>query len=368
MASYFGKALHLQLFGESHGPAIGMVLDGLPAGERVDEAALARLMARRAPGSGRHVSQRRETDRVRFLSGLKEGRTSGGPIAAWIENEDRRSQDYEALAEIYRPSHADFTARAKWGEAADLVGGGHFSGRLTAPLTVAGGIAMQCLARRGIRIGACLRRLGPVVGPGFARTELEPAELLADRGPIPFLTKAAREQGARALEAARAEGDALGGEIEVAVLGLPAGLGAPIFEGLENRLAQAYFAMPGLRGIAFGDGFEAAGMRASEHNDPYGRVDGEIRPLTNHAGGVLGGLSTGLPLLIRLAMKPTPSIARPQATVHRQSGEPRTLSVGGRHDPAIVLRAVPVAEAIAALVLFDQWLLERNPYELGSTT
>lgn len=364
MSSYFGKVLHLQIFGESHGPAIGMTLDGLPAGMPVDEANLAAFMARRAPGQQAWVTQRKEQDRLLFLSGLKDGKTAGTPLTAIIQNNDVRRSDYKELKNTYRPGHAEFTAHAKWGENVDLSGGGHFSGRLTAPLCIAGGLAKQMLTRQGIHIGACLRCLGPITSHGFDPIRVTKADLQdATQYPMPLLDSQARQEAADYLRTLQKKGDAVGGEIEVAAIGIPAGLGAPIFEGLENRLAQAFFAIPGLRGIAFGEGFHATTMCSSEHNDPYDTVDGKILPLSNHAGGILGGISTGLPLIIHLAMKPTPSIARPQKSVDRYTGEKKILEIHGRHDPAICIRAVPVAEAVAAIVLLDQWLTERSAYD-----
>lgn len=360
MASEFGKLLRVSLFGESHGRAVGVLLDGLPAGEELDLEALQRFMDRRRPGKDALSTARREPDRPRFLSGMTGGRTNGAPLCAVIENTDVRSADYRALADTPRPAHADYTAHVKWRGAADRRGGGHLSGRLTAPLCLAGAIAGQILARRGVRVGAHLAAVGDVRDEPFP---LRPTGALFEAlsaGGFPAIDEARGLQMQARISAAAAEGDSIGGVVECAAVGLPPGLGAPLFGGVENRLAGALFGIPAVKGLEFGAGFESAGWRGSRNNDPF-TVDGEGRIGTesNNCGGILGGITTGMPLLFRVAVKPTPSIGLPQRTVSLSRLRPETLTVGGRHDPCIAHRAVPVVEAVTAAVLLDL-LLEDN--------
>lgn len=360
MSSSFGKLLTVTLFGESHGPAVGAVIEGLPAGEPLDESALSAFLARRRPGSGALTSGREERDCPRFLSGLYEGRTTGSPLALLIENEAQRPADYEALKNTPRPSHADFTALKKYKGFADPRGGGHFSGRLTAPITAAGGIALQILARRGILLGTHLASVGENEDSPFP-TDLTDEELLAlSRSPFPVLSSEAGKVMRETIQAAKAAGDSVGGVIECAALHLPAGLGGPLFGGLESRLATVLFGIPGVKGVEFGSGFSGSRLTGSQNNDPFTLKNGKIQTITNHSGGVQGGITNGMPLLFRIAVKPTPSIRQEQATVDLKSGQQTVLSVGGRHDPCIALRAAPVVEAAAALVLTDLLLEEKG--------
>ena len=295
-----------------------------------------------------------------ILCGLVDGVTCGAPLAAVIENTNTRSKDYDELRDKPRPAHADFTAQVKYGGCQDVRGGGHFSGRLTAPLCIAGGIAIQILARRGIHIGAHIRSIANVEDRPFQPLG-EPLEVLAGvkRAPFPVLEERAGERMRAAILQAREAGDSVGGVVECIAQGAPAGLGNPMFQGLESQFSAALFAIPAVKGVEFGSGFEAARMRGSEHNDPFVIEDGAIRTRTNHAGGILGGISSGMPILFRTAFKPTPSIARKQRTVRLSTGTEADLQITGRHDPCIVPRAVPVVEAVTALVLLDA-LLDRN--------
>ena len=338
MSSSFGKNLVTTLFGESHSAAVGVVLDGFPAGFAPDLARLQAFLDRRAPGRGAHATARREADVPEFLSGLCDGRTCGTPIAAILRNADTRSGDYDELRRHPRPGHADYPMAVRTGGANDIRGGGHSSGRLTAGLCVAGGLCLQALEALGIAVrGRIAAIAGAAIGP-----EVDDAGLDA----------AARE----AIAAARAEGDSVGGVVECVAEGLPAGLGEPMFGGLENRLSQALFGIPAVKGVEFGNGFAAAALRGSENNDPYLMEDGRVRTTSNRHGGILGGMSTGMPLVLRVAIKPTPSIAREQATVDLAAGGDAALRVRGRHDPCIVPRAVPAVEAATALVLLDALL------------
>lgn len=359
MSSEFGNILRVSVFGQSHGKAIGVVVDGLPAGEAIDLEELQRFLDRRRPGTGPLSTARKETDVPEFLSGLEGGKTCGAPLCAVIKNADQHSKDYGELADKPRPGHADFTAWAKWGGHADMRGGGHFSGRLTAPLCVAGGIAKQILARRGIFVGAHLASVAGICDRPFP---LYPTAALFSEiaaKPFPVLDEAAGERMRAAILEAKNDLDSVGGVIECAAAGLPAGLGEPMFGGVENRLAAALFGIPAVKGVEFGEGFRAAELRGSENNDPFTVENGEIRAETNRAGGILGGITTGMPLVLRAAVKPTPSIGRPQKTVRLSAMEAAELTVHGRHDPCVAHRAVPVVEAVTAAVLLDM-LLEGN--------
>lgn len=354
MASYLGEHIHVSVFGQSHSPAIGVVVDGLPAGERVDMEELGRFLKRRAPGQNATSTPRKEADLPQFLSGLVDNVTCGAPLAALIENTNTRSQDYAQLRDKPRPGHADFTAQVKYGGFQDVAGGGHFSGRLTAPLCIAGGICLQMLKRRGIEVAAHIASVAGEADRPFDPMweSVETMEKLK-RAPFPVLDETAGERMRKVILQAKEEGDSVGGIVECLVTGVPAGLGEPMFGGMENRLAAALFGIPAVKGVEFGAGFGVAKMRGSENNDPFTVKDGKVVTETNHAGGILGGITNGMPLVFRLAFKPTPSIAREQQTVSLLKHQVEELVVTGRHDPCIVPRAVPVVEAVTALVLSD---------------
>ena len=354
MASYLGEHIHVSVFGQSHSPAIGVVVDGLPAGERVDMEELGRFLKRRAPGQNATSTPRKEADLPQFLSGLVDDVTCGAPLAALIENTNTRSQDYAQLRDKPRPGHADFTAQVKYGGFQDVAGGGHFSGRLTAPLCIAGGICLQMLKRRGIEVAAHIASVAGEADRPFdpMGESVETMEKLK-RAPFPVLDEKAGERMRKVILQAKEEGDSVGGIVECLVTGVPAGLGEPMFGGMENRLAAALFGIPAVKGVEFGVGFGVAKMRGSENNDPFTVKDGKVVTQTNHAGGILGGITNGMPLVFRLAFKPTPSIAKQQQTVSMSKKQVEELVVTGRHDPCIVPRAVPVVEAVTALVLSD---------------
>ena len=325
----FGENLKLTLFGESHGEAIGMVLDGFPAGESLDIDFIREQLARRAPGGSELSTARLEADDPVILSGLLDGHTTGAPLSAIIRNTDARSADYKP--EKPRPGHADLTAQIKYRGFSDYRGGGPFSGRLTAAMVLAGAVCLQALTRRGIGVAAQIARIGSVdhASPDF---DFAMRKEILD---------------------ARASGDSVGGIIACQADGLPAGLGGLLFGGLESRIAAALFAIPGVKGVEFGAGFGIAGMRGSEANDPIRIEDGRIFTETNHAGGLNGGLTNGMPLVVRCAFRPTPSIGREQKTVDLSHMENATLRVTGRHDPCIVPRAVPVVESLVAFCIMD---------------
>ena len=361
MSSTYGENLRFTIFGQSHSPAVGVTIEGIPPGSRVDLEALNAFLARRAPGRNDWSTARREADRPEFLSGIKDGKVCGGPVTAIIRNTDARSGDYAPYFDRPRPGHADYTAAVKYGPARDAAGGGHFSGRLTAPLCIAGGICLQLLERQGVRVKARIASVADVADEG---------DILTDPVGETFPTLSAPRGEAMKSRIARAaaEGDSVGGVVECAVTGLPAGLGDPMFGGMESRLAAVLFGIPAVKGVEFGAGFRAAGLRGSENNDPFALKDGRVVTLTNHAGGILGGITTGMPLVFRTAFKPTPSIAREQRTVDLASLTETTIAVAGRHDPCIVPRAVPCVEAAAAAAIFDA-LLEygkgADGYDLG---
>ena len=357
MSSYLGKNLHVSIFGQSHAQAIGVTVDGLPAGERIDMVQLQAFLDRRAPGRDATATPRKEADAPRFLCGLVDDVTCGAPLCAVIENTNTRSKDYDKLKDVPRPGHADYTAQIRYGGFQDVRGGGHFSGRLTAPLCIAGGIALQILQRRGIEIAAHIRSIGAAEDRPFDAMgeSKETLQNLKNRK-FPVLDDAAEAKMRDVVMQARAEGDSVGGVVECIVTGLPVGVGDPMFGGVESRLAAALFGIPAVKGVEFGAGFDVARMRGSENNDPFVVEDGKIATTTNHAGGILGGITTGMPVVFRLAFKPTPSISREQDSVSLSRGAGEKLAVEGRHDPCIVPRAVPVAEATAALVLLDMLL------------
>ena len=349
MSSTYGEHLKLSIFGQSHAPAIGMTLDGVPAGQAIDLDELQRFLDRRAPGRAEYATPRKEADRPEFLSGLVGNVTCGAPLAAIIRNTNTRSGDYSNLAVVPRPGHADYTAAVKYGGAQDTAGGGHFSGRLTAPLCIAGGICLQLLRREGIEI---ISRIAAIAGVEDA------GELTASTAEkkFPVVDDAQGTKMREAIAAAKAEGDSVGGIIEVAAFGLPVGLGDPMFGGMENRIAAIVFGIPAVKGVEFGEGFGAARLRGSENNDGFCVRDGKIGTITNHCGGILGGITNGMPLRFRAAVKPTPSIFQPQRSVNLETMEETTLQIQGRHDPCIVPRAVPVMEAAAAIAIYDALL------------
>ena len=361
MSSTFSNRIKLSIFGQSHGKAIGMTLDGIPAGLAVDEEELQSFLRRRAPGQHDYETSRKEDDKVEFLSGIVNGFTCGAPISAIIENNNTHSSDYADQKDCPRPGHADFAAQMKYGGYQDVAGGGHFSGRLTAAMCIAGGLCLQWLALKGIRIAAHLHSIA-----GIEDTPFDPVDPQIDKVSLlfPVLDSLCGEKMREAIAAAKADGDSVGGVIECAVTGLPAGIGEPMFGGLENRIAQIVFGIPAVKGVEFGAGFASARMHASHHNDPYRIEGGKVKTLTNHAGGILGGISTGMPIIFRAAIKPTPSIASAQQSVSLKKMQEQTLYIKGRHDPCIAPRAVAVIEAAAAIAVFDAILDAYNTMEV----
>lgn len=331
MANTLGSIFRFTIWGQSHAPAIGVTMEGVPAGISIDRKRLKEFMDRRKPGQNQYSTPRKEEDEVEFLAGLNpEGLTCGSPLTAVIKNTNTKSSDYSYLTEVPRPGHSDYAAMARYGDGRDVAGGGQFSGRLTAPLCIAGGICLQLLEARGIKISA-----RPVMIGGRTNE----AEMLA------------------AIDEARAAGDSVGGIVECVIEGMPAGIGEPMFDGMESRIAQAVFGIPAVKGIEFGCGFKCAGLRGSENNDAFEVSDGKIRTRTNNHGGILGGITSSMPIVFRAAFKPTPSIGIEQDSVNVKTLENVKLSIRGRHDPCIVLRAVPCVEAAAAAAVYDELLM-----------
>lgn len=340
MSNSIGTEYRYTIWGQSHAPAIGVTIEGIPAGTQIDLTVLQAFLDRRRPGQGPWTTSRQEGDVPEFIAGITKNSDEnhiitacGSPITAMIRNSDTRSADYEELRYIPRPGHADFAAMVRYKEARDYTGGGQFSGRMTAPLCIAGGIALQILEKSGIKITARPIRIGGETDPKLMQ---------------------------KAIEAAKAEGDSVGGIVECIIQGVPAGVGEPMFDGIENRIAQAVFGIPAIKGIEFGSGFAGADLRGSENNDaffllpePEADIMSQVKTVSNNHGGALGGLSSGMPIVFRAAFKPTPSIAKEQDSIDIRSGEKVRLTVKGRHDPCIVLRALPVVEAAAAAALYD---------------
>lgn len=357
MQSEWGHALRLCVFGGSHEPMLGMRLSGVPAGTPIDLTALQAFLDRRAPHAQIGSTARTEADRFLVKSGITDGMADGNVIELIIQNTDADSKPYDLYRDVPRPSQIDYPARLRFGEDVDLRGGGHFSGRMTAAYCMAGGIAMQALNRCGVRVGAHLLSVGSVFDRAF-----DPVvpELPVAASPLPVLDEAVIDTMQQAIADAKADGDSIGGIIECAVTGFPKGHGTPLFDGIDSRLSSLLFAVPAVRAVSFGSGFNAAAMRGSAHNDAYCLSDGEVRTETNRHGGLIGGISTGMPILFTVAIKPAASIRKPQQALHLPSGEQTTLTVSGRHDACIAVRAVPVIEAAAALALYDVLLEESH--------
>lgn len=354
MSSMIGNKIRLSIFGESHGDAIGCVIDGLPSGIELDMEKIHLDMARRAPGKDKSATPRLEKDIPNILSGVLNGITTGAPLAMEIKNENTKSGDYEQLKRIPRPSHSDYPAFIKYDGNNDVRGGGHFSGRLTAPLVFAGAVAKQILAEMGVTVGAHIAGIGTAYDEMFDSLSVS-ASLLQKLGTDSFATISTEKEGEMraVIENARLSGDSIGGSIECAAVGLPIGIGGNIFDTVEGRLSAILFGIPAVKGVQFGLGFDFAKSRASAVNDGYEIRGGEVCQITNNNGGVLGGMTSGAPLIVSVAIKPTPSISLPQKSVNLEEMKNETLVITGRHDPCIVPRAVPVVEAAVAFGLLD---------------
>lgn len=355
MSSTYGEHLKLSIFGQSHGNAIGMTLDGIPAGLAVDFECLQQFLNRRAPGQQNYSTPRKETDVPEFLSGVVNGYTCGAPIAAIIPNTNKHSSDYESLKDCPRPGHADYAAQIKYHGYQDIAGGGHFSGRLTAPLCIAGGLCKQWLEQKGVLIAAHIRSIANVSDSPIALDNTNP-NLNLIRNDFPVINIDAGQKMQAVIANAKTDGDSVGGVVECFVTGLPAGIGEPMFGGMESRLAQIIYGIPAVKGLEFGSGFDGSTLRGSKNNDAFTINNGIVQTSTNNAGGILGGITTGMPLVFSVAFKPTPSIALPQKSINMSTQKEQELCVQGRHDPCIVPRAVPVVEAAAAIAIYDAFL------------
>ena len=354
MSSVIGDKIKLSIFGESHGEAIGCVIDGLPAGIKIDMNAVYKDMQRRAPGKDKTATPRLEKDIPHILSGMLDNVTTGAPLAMVIENKNTKSGDYSNLMTVPRPGHSDYPAYVKYGGNNDIRGGGHFSGRLTAPLVFAGSVAKQILSQMGVTIGAHIKQIGSVCDAVSDLNKTDKSLLDTLSSSTFSLIDETKEQAMRdEIEKARLSLDSVGGIIECFAVGLPVGLGGNMFDTVEGKLASILFGVPAVKGVEFGIGFGFANKRASEVNDQYEIKNGRVATLSNNNGGVLGGMTDGAPLSVSVVIKPTPSIAKKQKSVNLLTMENAELEIHGRHDPCIVVRAVPVIECAVALGLLD---------------
>ena len=345
------KNLSLTIFGESHSPAIGGVITGLPAGFKIPMEAIMADMNRRKPGQNRLSTQRKEDDIPKVISGILDGVTTGAPLCVLIENTNQHSKDYSRLKELPRPSHSDYTAFIKYNGYNDIRGGGHFSGRLTAPIVFLGSLCKQLLKDKGVHINAHILELN-----GIQDRPLE--DYLPDLAQkrFPAIDDAAAKAMIGRIESAREELDSVGGIIECAAFHMPAGMGGPLFEGVEGRLSSLLYGIPAVKGVEFGVGFGFSGQKGSEANDEFYMENGQVKTYTNHNGGILGGITSGMPVCFKVCLKPTPSIYKEQRTVNLKTGENAKLEIEGRHDPCILVRAVPVVECITAIGMLDYLL------------
>ncbi|MEG2353945.1 MAG: chorismate synthase [Clostridium sp.] len=359
MSATWGNNLKLTIFGESHGVAIGGIIEGIPSGTELDLEFINKEMGRRAPGHNNLSTPRKESDQVEILSGFFQEKTTGTPLSFMIKNTNKNSKDYSEVRNIMRPGHGDYTGNIKYFGFNDYRGGGHFSGRITAPLVFAGAIAKQILEAKGIFIGAHVKSIYDINDESFNSLGISADSLLSLKNQkLPVLNKGIGEKMEEAIIKAREDGDSVGGVIELMVLNPLEGLGMPFFDSVESRLAQILFSVPAVKGIEFGAGFHIASMRGSEANDSYIIKEGNIKTTSNNNGGILGGITSGMPIIFKVAIKPTPSISKLQSTIDIKNKVERTLEVKGRHDPCIVPRAIPVIEAVTALTILDL-LLDR---------
>ncbi len=354
MSCSYGEKFKITIFGQSHSDAIGVVIDGIPAGIRLDIEKICDFLSRRAPGQNKFSTPRKEADNPEIVSGLVDGVTCGAPICALIHNSNRHSSDYDNLKKIPRPSHADFSAYMKHNGFNDIRGGGNFSGRMTAPLCFAGAVAMQILEEKNIFVGAHIQKIADVNDKKFDEVNVTKSDFeSARKNDLTVLDNSIEKAMLERIENARKNLDSVGGVIECAVLGLPAGIGEPMFDGVENEISKVVFAIPAIKGIEFGNGFTCAGLTGSQNNDSFEIREGKIKTKTNNHGGILGGISSGMPIIFRVAVKPTPSIALEQDSVSLETKSNEKLSIAGRHDPCIVPRAVPCVEAAAAVAIIN---------------
>lgn len=350
MSGMWGSKIKLSIFGESHGNAIGITIDGLPAGFSIDMDKIMMEMARRAPGKSSLSTPRKESDIPEILSGYFEGKTTGTPLCAIIRNSNTKSKDYSKLKDVMRPGHADYTGAVRYKGFNDYRGGGHFSGRITAPLVFAGAICKQILEVKGIIVSAHINSIGKIKDCSFLESDISD-ELLNSfkEKELPLINTKLEDEMRQEILSARSSGDSIGGTIECAILGVSPGIGDPFFDSVESTLAHLMFSVPAVKGIEFGKGFDISKMRGLEANDEYYLENGNIKTKTNNNGGILGGITNGMPIIFNVAIKPTASIFKEQNAVNIVTMEETTLCIEGRHDPCIVQRALPVIEAVAAI-------------------
>lgn len=350
MSGMWGSKIKLSIFGESHGNAIGITIDGLPAGFSIDMDKIMMEMARRAPGKSSLSTPRKESDIPEILSGYFEGKTTGTPLCAIIRNSNTKSKDYSKLKDVMRPGHADYTGAVRYKGFNDYRGGGHFSGRITAPLVFAGAICKQILEVKGIIVSAHINSIGKIKDCSFLEGDISD-ELLNSfkENELPLINTKLEDEMRQEILSTRSSGDSIGGTIECAILGVSPGIGDPFFDSVESTLAHLMFSVPAVKGIEFGKGFDISKMRGSEANDEYYLENGNIKTKTNNNGGILGGITNGMPIIFNVAIKPTASIFKEQKAVNIITMEETTLCIEGRHDPCIVQRALPVIEAVAAI-------------------
>ncbi len=360
MSSCFNGGIDISIFGESHGKAIGVVIDNIPAGEEIDTEKIAEFMRRRAPKKDGTSTARNEKDIPEIMSGLYEGKTTGTPLCAVIYNSDQHSSDYGNISHIARPAHADFTGFLRYNGANDPRGGGHFSGRLTAPLCFAGAVCGQILEHRGITTGAHIERIKDVCDERFDSVNVSANQLNALKSGFPVISAEVEEKMREVINSARMNMDSVGGIVECAAVGFPAGIGSPMMDGLENIISRLVFSIPAVKGIEFGNGFSCADIFGSENNDEFYIENGKVLTKTNNHGGILGGISSGMPIIFRAAFKPTPSISRLQKSIDFKEMTETELEIKGRHDPCIVPRAVPCAEAALNIALLSAMLNDPN--------
>ncbi len=351
MSYDFGSKIKCSVFGQSHSDAIGVVIEGFPAGHKINFEKIDFMMSRRAPGKNAFSTKRKESDKVEIVSGVVDGITCGAPICGIIKNTDTKSKDYSEFKVNPRPGHSDYTAYVKYKGENDIRGGGQFSGRLTAPLVFAGALCMQLLEEKGIKIAAHISQIAGICDGEISMVNPCDEIFSVASKKFPTICDKCGEKMQEAIEDARLKGDSVGGIVECFVLGIPAGIGGPLSEGLEGELAKAIFGIPAVKGVEFGAGFSASKMLGSENNDNFAIKDGKIATVTNNCGGILGGISNGMPIVFRTAFKPTPSISIPQNTVNLETLEENEITITGRHDPCVVPRAVPVVEAVCAITL-----------------
>lgn len=354
ISSSFGKNLQITIFGGSHEPYIGVTICGLPEGITIDFAKMNKFLARRAPGHSVFATPRKEADTPLVQSGLVDGKTTLEPLTLIIENTNTRSGDYTALRDIPRPAHADYTASVKYGNSVNMSGGGPFSARMTAPLCIAGAIALQLLEDWGISIGAHIYSVGNVQDNAFDPVMVSASDFIPLReSSFPVLDESKGYIMGDLIQTAMADGDSVGGIIECCAIGVPIGIGGPMYDGIEGHLSQIFFGIPAVKGIEFGNGFESSTLRGSQNNDAFFMDGNTVKTVTNNHGGILGGISSGMPLICRLAFKPTPSISKEQSSVSLTNKTNEKLIITGRHDPCVVIRAVPIVEAAMAVGLLD---------------